>query len=155
MTALYKHPDFKRGILDMASSAPGIAAWGLMTGVAMIKSGLSLTETLLMAVLVFAGSSQLAALPLIVAGAPMWVVLATGFCVAGAHGPFPQELPSGKWLGAAQPEDRDHYDGRWRRPPGKSLPAHEKFERGARVLLVSGTGTRGVRRVHRQVGLAA
>lgn len=81
MTALYKHLDFKRGILDMASSAPGIAAWGLMTGVAMIKSGLSLTETLLMAVLVFAGSSQLAALPLIVAGAPMWVVLATGFCV--------------------------------------------------------------------------
>ena len=81
MTALYKHADFKRGILDMATSAPGIAAWGLMTGVAMIKTGLSLTETLLMAVLVFAGSSQLAALPLIVAGAPMWVVLATGFCV--------------------------------------------------------------------------
>ena len=81
MTAIYKHPEFKRGILDMASAAPGIAAWGLMTGVAMIKSGLSLTETLLMCVLVFAGSSQLAALPLIVAGAPMWVVLATGFCV--------------------------------------------------------------------------
>ena len=81
MTALYKHPDFRRGFLDMASAAPGIAAWGLMTGVAMIKSGLSLTETLLMGVLVFAGSSQLAALPLLVAGAPMWVVLATGFCV--------------------------------------------------------------------------
>jgi len=81
MTALYKHPEFKRGILDMASVAPGIAAWGLMTGVAMIKSGLSLTETVLMGVLVFAGSSQLAALPLIVAGAPMWVVLAAGFCV--------------------------------------------------------------------------
>lgn len=81
MSAIYKHPEFKRGILDMASAAPGIAAWGLMTGVAMIKSGLSLTETLLMCVLVFAGSSQLAALPLIVAGAPMWVVLATAFCV--------------------------------------------------------------------------
>ena len=81
MTAIYKHLEFKRGILDMASAAPGIAAWGLMTGVAMIKSGLSLTETLLMCVLVFAGSSQLAALPLIVAGAPMWVVLATAFCV--------------------------------------------------------------------------
>ena len=81
MRALYKHPEFKRGVLDMASAAPGIASWGLMTGVAMIKSGLSLTETLLMCVLVFAGSSQLAALPLIVAGAPMWVVLATAFCV--------------------------------------------------------------------------
>ena len=81
MTVIYKHPEFRRGVLDMASAAPGIAAWGLMTGVAMINSGLSLTETLLMCLLVFAGSSQLAALPLIVAGAPMWVVLATGFCV--------------------------------------------------------------------------
>jgi predicted branched-subunit amino acid permease len=81
MSAIYKHAEFRRGFLEMAPAAPGIAAWGLMTGVAMIKSGLSLTETVLMGVLVFAGSSQLAALPLIVAGAPMWVVLATGFCV--------------------------------------------------------------------------
>ena len=81
MTALVKHPEFKRGFVDMASAAPGIAAWGLMTGVAMIKSGLSLFETLLMCLIVFAGSSQLAALPLMVAGAPMWVVLATAFCV--------------------------------------------------------------------------
>jgi predicted branched-subunit amino acid permease len=61
--------------------APGIAAWGLMTGVAMVKSGMSLVEAVLMGVVVFAGSSQLAAVPLIVAGAPMWVILATGFCV--------------------------------------------------------------------------
>ncbi len=61
--------------------APGIAAWGLMTGVAMMKSGLSLWESLAMALFVFAGSSQLAAMPLIVAGAPMWVIWATGLCV--------------------------------------------------------------------------
>jgi predicted branched-subunit amino acid permease len=30
---------------------------------------------------VYAGSSQLAAIPLITAGAPLWVILATGFCV--------------------------------------------------------------------------
>ncbi len=65
----------------MASVAPGIAAWGLMTGVAMMKSGLSLVESLAMAMLVFAGSSQLAAMPLIIAGAPVWVILATAFCV--------------------------------------------------------------------------
>lgn len=52
-----------------------------MTGVAMVNSGLSTFEALLMGVIVFAGSSQLAAIPLIAAGAPMWVVLATGFCV--------------------------------------------------------------------------
>jgi predicted branched-subunit amino acid permease len=65
----------------MSSVAPGIASWGLMTGVAMVKSGLSLPEALLMGLTVFAGSSQLAAIPLISAGAPMWVILATAFCV--------------------------------------------------------------------------
>ena len=34
-----------------------------------------------MTLLVYAGSSQLAAIPLIVAGAPAWVIWATGFCV--------------------------------------------------------------------------
>jgi predicted branched-subunit amino acid permease len=81
MTALYKHPEFRLGARDMMAVAPGMAAWGLMTGVAMVKSGLSLVEVLLMGLLVFAGSSQLAALPLIIAGAPMWVVLATALCV--------------------------------------------------------------------------
>ena len=61
--ALFRHPQFQAGVLDMASVAPGIAAWGLMTGVAMVKSGLGLVAVLMMSVLVFAGSSQLAALP--------------------------------------------------------------------------------------------
>ena len=78
---LVNHPEFRHGMRDLSSVAPGIAAWGLMTGVAMIKSGMSLPEALLMAVIVFAGSSQLAAIPLIAAGAPMWVILATAFCV--------------------------------------------------------------------------
>jgi predicted branched-subunit amino acid permease len=49
-------------------AAPGLAAWGLMTGVAMVNSGLSTFEALLMGVIVFAGSSQLAAIPLIAVG---------------------------------------------------------------------------------------
>ncbi|MFG5408400.1 AzlC family ABC transporter permease [Piscinibacter sakaiensis] len=65
----------------MAEIAPGMAAWGLMIGVAMVKSGMSLVEILLMGLFVFAGSSQLAAIPLIAAGAPMAVILATAFCV--------------------------------------------------------------------------
>ncbi len=52
-----------------------------MTGVAMVKSGMSVIEALAMTFLVYAGSSQLAAIPLIVAAAPAWVILATGFCV--------------------------------------------------------------------------
>jgi len=77
----FRHPEFRVGALESLGAAPGLAAWGLMTGVAMVNSGLSTFEALLMGVIVFAGSSQLAAIPLIAAGAPMWVVLATGFCV--------------------------------------------------------------------------
>lgn len=65
----------------MAAPVAGMAAWGLVTGVAMVKSGLTLTQALGMSLLVFAGSAQLASLPLIVAGAPVWVVLLTAFCV--------------------------------------------------------------------------
>ena len=77
----YRHPEFRQGVNDMLGVAPGIAAWGLMTGVAMVKSGMSTFEALFMALTVFAGSSQLAAVPLLIAGAPMWVILVTGFCV--------------------------------------------------------------------------
>ena len=78
---LWQDPEFRAGLSDMASAAPGLAAWGLMTGVAMVKSGMSLVEVLMMGLLVYAGSSQLAAIPLIAAGAPLWVILATAFCV--------------------------------------------------------------------------
>ena len=77
----FRHPEFRQGAADMMGVATGIAAWGLMTGVAMVKSGMSTAEALLMAGIVFAGSSQLAAIPLILAGAPIWVVLATALCV--------------------------------------------------------------------------
>ena len=79
--ANYTHPEFMVGMRDFQRLAPGVAAWGLMTGVAMVKSGMGLVESLLMALLVFAGSSQLAATPLLIAGAPLWIILATGFCV--------------------------------------------------------------------------
>ena len=81
LPSLYRHPEFAKGARDLAPQALGIAAWGLMTGVAMAKSGMSLVECVVMTLMVFAGSSQLAAIPLIVAGAPAWVILATGFCV--------------------------------------------------------------------------
>lgn len=78
---LWHDAECRAGVRDMASVAPGLASWGLMTGVAMANSGMSTLEVLMMGVLVYAGSSQLAALPLIAAGAPLWVVLATAFCV--------------------------------------------------------------------------
>lgn len=65
----------------MAGISIGIAAWGLVTGVAMVKSGLSVPLAVAMSLLVFAGSAQLAALPLIASDAPVWVVWATALCV--------------------------------------------------------------------------
>ena len=65
----------------MLGTAVGIAAWGLITGVAMGKSGLPLPLMAMMSLLVFAGSAQLAVLPLMAQGAPFWVVWATALCV--------------------------------------------------------------------------
>lgn len=77
----WQHPALGRGIREMAAVSPGLAAWGLMTGVAMVKSGMSPFEAVAMSLLVFAGSAQLAAMPLIAVGAPVWVILSTSFCV--------------------------------------------------------------------------
>lgn len=76
-----QHPEFWEGMRDQASVALGLGAWGLMTGVTMIQSGLSVLEAVLMTLIVYAGSAQLAAVPMMAAGAPMWVILAAAFCV--------------------------------------------------------------------------
>ena len=80
-TRLLSHPDFRRGAREMLVMAPGIGAWGLVTGVAMVKGGLSVPLAVFMSLAVYAGSAQLAALPLLAAGAPMWVIWAAAFCV--------------------------------------------------------------------------
>lgn len=59
----------------------GIAAWGLVVGIAMVKSGLGVAQAVGMTLLVFAGSAQLASLPLIAAQAPIWVIFATALVV--------------------------------------------------------------------------
>ncbi len=59
----------------------GLGAWGLVTGVAMVKAGLPLSWAVAMNLLAFSGSAQLAALPLLAAGTPAWVILATCACV--------------------------------------------------------------------------
>jgi len=72
---------FRRGARDMLAFGPGLAAWGLVTGVAMTQSGLGVSLSLLMTFTAYAGSAQLASLPLIASGAPIWVIWASAFCV--------------------------------------------------------------------------
>lgn len=76
-----RDPAFRDGIRDMSGVSLGIAAWALVTGVAMVKSGMTVSMALLMSFVVYAGSAQLAVLPLMVAGAPLWVVWFTAICV--------------------------------------------------------------------------
>jgi branched chain amino acid efflux pump len=70
---------FQAGQRAILPSLPGSAAWGMISGVAMVKGGLGVPWAIMMSLIVYAGSAQLAALPLIAAGAPLWVIVATGF----------------------------------------------------------------------------
>ena len=65
----------------MMAVALGIGAWGLVTGMAMVNSGLEVWLAVLMSLTVFAGTAQLAVTPLMVSGAPIWVIWATALCL--------------------------------------------------------------------------
>jgi predicted branched-subunit amino acid permease len=71
--------EFRRGARAALPAAPGLIAWGLVTGVAMVKSGLTVPWAIAISLLVYAGSAQLAALPLIAAGQPFWIVALAAF----------------------------------------------------------------------------
>lgn len=80
--AAARRPMVREGARDAMPMAIGIAAWGLVAGVAMAKSGMGVPLAIFMSVIVYAGSAQIAAVPLIAAGAPMWVIWATTLCVS-------------------------------------------------------------------------
>lgn len=91
---------FREALRASAPAMPGIFAWGLVAGMAMMQSGLSLWQALGMTLVVFAGSAQLAALPLMAANAPAMVVFLTGLVVnlrfvifAASVGPHFAHLP--------------------------------------------------------------
>jgi len=79
--AAVRREAFFDGVRAVTPAMVATGIWGLVTGVAMVKVGLSQAEALGMTLLVFAGSAQLAALPLIAADAPIWVVLLTATVV--------------------------------------------------------------------------
>ena len=78
---IWRDPAFRLGVADSRPVAFGVAAWGLVAGAAMVKSGLAMPLAALMSLMMFAGAAQLSALPLISGGAPMWVIWATALCI--------------------------------------------------------------------------
>jgi predicted branched-subunit amino acid permease len=77
-----RRPAFREGARDCVPMAIGIAAWGRVAGVALARSGVGVALAVFMTLLVYAGSAQIAALPLIAAGGTMWVVWATSLSVS-------------------------------------------------------------------------
>ncbi len=69
------------GALAAAPQLIGIVPWGVVAGVAMVAAGLTQGQAVAMSLLVFAGSAQLAVLPLFIAKAPLWVMYATALVV--------------------------------------------------------------------------
>ena len=57
---------WREGVKTGLPTLFGIAAWGMVVGIAMVKTGLTVLQASGMTLLVFAGSAQLAALPLII-----------------------------------------------------------------------------------------
>lgn len=72
---------FKRGAAEgfraFLPLSVGLIPWAVVTGVAMRSIGLSPLEAMGMNVIVFAGTAQLGTLPLIAAGAPLWLIVLT------------------------------------------------------------------------------
>ncbi len=65
----------------MMPLALAISVWGLVTGVAMVNGGMTVPGALIVTFFVFAGSAQLATLPLLAVGAPLPVVWVTALLV--------------------------------------------------------------------------
>ena len=72
---------WRGGLKTMSRSALAIFSWAVVTGLAMGKSSLSTEQALAMSLFVFAGSAQLAALPLIGAGFSVFTILITALIV--------------------------------------------------------------------------
>jgi predicted branched-subunit amino acid permease len=68
---------FSAGLRAVGASLPGMAAWGLATGIAMVKVGLEWLPALWMTFAVYSGTSQLAVLPLLTAAVAVPTLLLT------------------------------------------------------------------------------
>ncbi|MDR5833004.1 AzlC family ABC transporter permease [Caballeronia sp. LZ034LL] len=68
---------FFEGMRTFSPAVLATLSWGLVTGIAMTKSVLTVPQALGMTVMVYAGSSQLAVLPLFAAKLPLWTILLT------------------------------------------------------------------------------
>jgi predicted branched-subunit amino acid permease len=67
--------------MDVLATLIATSTWGFVTGIALVKSGLTESMAVLMTLTVYAGSAQLTSLPLIESSAPLWLIFAAGTVV--------------------------------------------------------------------------
>ncbi len=72
---------FMLGLHEARTPLVAIGTWAFVTGIAMVKTGMTEGMAVLMTLLVYAGSAQLTALPLMEAGAPVWLIFLAGMVV--------------------------------------------------------------------------
>ncbi|MES3159970.1 MAG: AzlC family ABC transporter permease [Halorubrum sp.] len=73
--------DLRAGVRDASPILLGLVPFALVTGIAAVEIGFTLTQTVGLSVLVFAGASQLAALELLGENAPLAVVIGTAVVI--------------------------------------------------------------------------
>lgn len=72
---------FMLGVRDAGPAFFATAVWAVVTGIAIVKSGLSEALATFMTLAVYAGSAQLTALPLINERVPLWLIFVAGLVV--------------------------------------------------------------------------
>jgi predicted branched-subunit amino acid permease len=117
----------------MLPVSAAVGAWAVVTGVAMAQSGLALSESVGLSLLAYAGSAQLATLPLLVAGAPLAVTVLTALMVnlrfviysaalapAFRALPLPRRLAIGYLIGDISFVVYMRNESRWRDAPART-----------------------------------
>lgn len=72
---------FQDGMKTMLGAGVAVGTWGFVTGIAMAKSGMLLSHVLGLSLFVYAGSAQLASVPLILQNLPFWTIWLTATIV--------------------------------------------------------------------------
>jgi predicted branched-subunit amino acid permease len=81
MVPAFPADSFREGLRAMSPLALAISVWGLVTGVAIVEAGMPIPAALAFSIFIFAGSAQLATLPLLAVHTPLPVVLITAALV--------------------------------------------------------------------------
>lgn len=71
----------REGLRDFMPMSVGLLPWAMVSGIAMVSTGMSPLQAMGMNLIVYAGTAQLGTLPLLAAGAPLWLIVLTALAL--------------------------------------------------------------------------